>query len=396
MRVAIVGTYPPARCGIATFTADVEAALRAAGAKVTVLPVVSETYEPVGWQVTRDDIGSYVATADHLETIGCDIVLIEHEFGIFGGDAGSHVLALCRELTVPYAVTLHTVLPCFAVPEWTVLTELCERASAVTVFTGSARQLLVAQGVADDRRLQVVPHGAPAELYASVDVGAVRRRLGLPVDAPVLSTFGLLSEGKGIETAIRALADTVDDHPDIRYVVAGRTHPAVVRSEGERYRERLKGLVQELDLEEHVAFINDFLAIGDIAELLAATDVFCTPYGGEHQAVSGALTFALAAGCPVVSTPYRYAIDMLSDGAGYLASPHTPGAFATGIRQLLADGPRRDQALHAAGAISRSLAWTTVGRTTLDVLERARRPKLTTGMTLGSATVAANVMFAEG
>jgi glycosyltransferase involved in cell wall biosynthesis len=375
MHVAIVGTYPPTRCGIATFTADVEHALRLNGTDVTVLPVSNyddgsgpDEPTPAIW---RDERESYLRAAAQVNVLGCDVVLIEHEFGIYGGVAGGHLISFTQALTVPYALTLHTVLPHFGDHETKTLIALCAGAVVVTVFTATARRLLLEQGILPARKLQVIPHGAPAELYDLVDTAAVRHRLALPTDGPVLSTFGLLSEGKGIELAICALADIVVDHPSVSYVIAGRTHPGVLRAQGEQYRERLVSLVTELGLQEHVVFLNEFLGIQEVADLLGVTDVFCTPYRGEDQIVSGALTFALAAGCPVVSTPYRYAQDVLADGAGIVVRSRDANGFADAIRQLLTAGPERDTAVRAATTASRSLRWSTVGRTLSAVLTNA-------------------------
>jgi glycosyltransferase involved in cell wall biosynthesis len=375
MHVVIVGTYPPTRCGIATFTADVEQALRDNGTDVTVVEVLGCASEAsphdVSVTIRRDEKASYTQAAERVNRLACDVVLIQHEFGIFGGVAGAHLTSFTRALTVPYAVTLHTVLPKFGDDEATNLKELCSNATVVTVFTATARRLLLEQGIAPARKLQIIPHGAPAELYGDFDKAAIRRRLALPETGPVLSTFGLLSEGKGIELAIRALADVVVDHPTVRYVVAGRTHPGVLRTDGEKYRERLGALVGELALDDHVVFLNEFLGIQEVADLLAVTDVFCTPYRGEDQIVSGALTFALAAKCPVVSTPYRYARDMLADGAGIMVGPHDVNEFTDAIRRLLTRGPDRDAAVRAAANASKSLRWATVGLTLSTVLTDA-------------------------
>jgi glycosyltransferase involved in cell wall biosynthesis len=375
MHVAIVGTYPPTRCGIATFTADVEQALRNNGTDVTVVEVLAcadENGRPdASISLLRDDKSSYVRAAERVNDLDCDVVLIQHEFGIFGGVAGAHLTSFTRALNVPYAVTLHTVLPTFGVDASANLKELCANALVVTVFTATARRLLLDQGIAAARKLQIIPHGAPAELYGMFDKPAIRRRLGLPANGPVLSTFGLLSEGKGIELAIRALADIVVDHPLVRYVIAGRTHPGVLRTDGEQYRDRLVALVDELGLADHVVFLNEFLGIQEVADLLAVTDVFCTPYRGEDQIVSGALTFALAAKCPVVSTPYRYAKDMLADGAGIMVGPRDVDGFTEAIRRLLEPGADRDAAVRAAANASKLLRWSTVGLTLSSVLANA-------------------------
>jgi glycosyltransferase involved in cell wall biosynthesis len=375
MHVAILGTYPPTRCGIATFTADVEDALRLNGTDVTVIQVQNGADEELGSaglsSVKRDDEASYVRAAAHVNAMGCDVVLIQHEFGIFGGVAGSHLLAFAAALSVPYAITLHTVLPAFDHDEAINVKELCANAALVTVFTPTAKRLLLAQGLVGSDQVKVIPHGAPAELYVPVDNQAIRRRLGLPTTGPVLSTFGLLSEGKGIELAICAFAGIVGEHPLARYVVAGRTHPGVVKVDGERYREHLVTLVSALGLQDHVIFLNEFLDVREVADLLAVTDVFCTPYRGEDQIVSGALTFALAARCPVVSTPYRYATDMLSDGAGIIVGRDDVDGFARAMQRLLSPGRNRDTAVQAATNASRSLRWSTVGHTLSEVLADA-------------------------
>jgi glycosyltransferase involved in cell wall biosynthesis len=366
MHVMIVGTYPPAQCGIATFTADTEAALRLSGVRLTIVPVLETTVRPGAIQ--RDNVASYEQAALWVNESGADIVLIEHEFGIFGGEAGSNLLSFSRRLTIPYAITLHTVLPKFSLAELAVVSPVCSAASLVTVFTPTARRLMIDQGVSIGRRLQVLPHGAPIELYQHVDIAAARAWLGIGVGSPVISTFGLLSSGKGIETVIEALAELVVEHPTIRYVVAGKTHPGVLRSEGEQYRSKLKALARKLGVEDNVIFVDQFLDVEDLAKVLAVSDVFCTPYHGQDQSVSGALTFALAAGRPVVSTPYRYACDVLSSGAGILVGFDNPGGFAGAIHRLLTNGRTRGRALRAAQAASRSLSWPSIGKTLAAVL----------------------------
>lgn len=384
MHIAIIGTYPPRRCGIATFTADVEMSLLELGESITIVAVDgAEDDEPGGAGngrrgsgapvIVSSAPGSYENAAVWLNRSGVDVVLVQHEFGIHGGEAGANLLRLTDRLTIPYVVTLHTVLPHFSHSQATVLQELCGSAAAVTVFTGSARRLVLEQELAPARSLRVVPHGAPVELYRAVRSPETRRRLGLPESGPLLSTFGLLSSGKGLELTIRAMPELVAEWPELRYVIAGRTHPGVLRHEGEKYRDGLQALARSLGVAEYVVFLDRFLAIEEIADVLAATDVFCTPYRNEDQIVSGALTFALAAGCPVVSTPYRYAADMLAGGAGIIVPPGDVEAFAAGLRTVLRDGPDRDAALAAANSLSGALSWPSVARTLERVLDEASR-----------------------
>jgi glycosyltransferase involved in cell wall biosynthesis len=379
MHVAIVGTYPPTRCGIATFTADVESALQINDVAVSVVPVGTRTQGDGlcidGLCIERDDPSTYVAAAHRVNALGCDVVLIEHEFGIFGGTVGEYILKFAGELNVPYAVTLHTVLPRFSNDESRVIQALCDGASAITVFTGTARRLLLEQELAPASLVHVVAHGAPTELYAEVDTARVRRRLGIPRDAPVMSTFGLLSDGKGIELALQAMALLNDEHPDLHYIVAGRTHPEVVKRDGERYRHFLAALAADLGLGQRVIFLDRFLEIDELVGVLGISDLVCTPYRGEDQSVSGVLTFALAAGCPVVSTPYRYARDVLARGAGLLVPFHDDEGFAGAIRQLL-DGPTKAAAVAAARRASLHMAWPTVGAALRSVLAAAVRGPL--------------------
>jgi glycosyltransferase involved in cell wall biosynthesis len=362
MHIALVGTYPPRRCGIATFTADVESSLTANGSDVCVLAVDPDA--PASW---------YREQADLLDRMRPDAALIQHEFGIYGPHAGARLLELTDRLTVPFVLTLHTVLPAFADDQASVLRRACRRAEAVTVFTETARRLVVEQQMAGARQVHVIAHGAPVELGRSYDRAHALAHLGLPAEARVMSTFGLLSAGKGIELGIAALAELVSTHPEMRYVIAGRTHPEVARRDGEHYRAGLMRLAHRLGVRDRVVFVDRFLDVTEIASLLSVTDVFCTPYRGEDQSVSGALTFALAAGVPVASTPYRYALDVLGDGAGMVVPFDDHLAFANAIDRLATAGLTRTHALAAAAAAAEGLAWPTIAQVTTELLADVAR-----------------------
>ena len=323
--------------------------------------------------MVRDDVTSYVAAARALDRAGVDVVLVQHEFGIFGGEAGSHVVEFVGALTMPYAVTLHTVLPRFTAEQTAVVHRLCGGAAVVTVFTESARRLLIEQELAAGSRVRVVPHGAPAELYADVDHVEARTLLGLPTSGHVMSTFGLLSPGKGIETAIHAMQLLRSEHPDLHYVVAGRTHPEVARRDGERYRHCLEALADDLGVGDRVVFLDRFLDLDELAALLGVSDVVCTPYRGEEQSVSGVLTFALASGCPIVSTPYRYARDVLADGAGVIVDFDDDEGIADAVHWLLEPEAGR-AARDAARRVAARMPWPIVGASLRDVLAEAARP----------------------
>ena len=375
MRVAIVSTYQPRPCGIAVFSSDLRAALVETDSSlaVEIVSIIRDdppSHPPEVVTTIRQDVASdYAAAASELGRRDVDVVLIEHEFGIFGGDCGKFVLTLADELTVPMVVTLHTVLANPSPGQAATLRALCRRAALVMVFTETARRMVVEQGLAEFERVRVVPHGAPDILTAAAwsdrvgeDLISSSLKLGLPSLAgrTVLSTFGLISDSKGLELVIRALPAITAAHPEVIYLIAGQTHPEVIHKEGESYRLGLQRLVHDLDLGDHVWFIDRFLTTDELAMLLARTDLYVTPYRSRDQIVSGALTYAVAAGCPVVSTPYFYAEDLLSSGAGVLV----PIGDASSWRQpcvncsgRLPSWPERGRRLGEWARISRGQVW---------------------------------------
>lgn len=387
MRTAIVSTYPPRACGIGTFAADVRAALLGVDGidRVDRVVVVNEPSQPqrpgLVATIAQAVRGDYVRAARILGRLDVDVVLLQHEYGIFGGDDGAYVLSLAEELSQPLVVTLHTVLSEPTDQQAEVLAALCRQAELVIVMTDTARKLLVASEACSADKIRVVPHGAPtllaqrAEAYAleraRPDGGSMHAPYGAGGQRFLLSTFGLISAGKGIETVIEALPSIVARHPEVHYVVAGRTHPDVARREGERYRLMLGQRVVDLDLEDYVEFDDRFLAIEEIADLLAATDVFVTPYAGREQIASGALTFGIAAGCGVVSTPYWYAQDLLASGAGEIVPFGDSAALADAVCRYIEEPERLAAARAEARRIGAQLAWPSVAEATASVLREA-------------------------
>lgn len=384
MHIVLVSTYPPRKCGIATFARDLRNALLAAVPE-TVVQVAASVRPDVDDDAVRDEVlttfeqdeaTEYPAVAARLNELAPDAVVIEHEYGIFGGADGQDVLELARALEVPFAVTLHTVLSQPSAHQGEVLDELCRLARWVFVFSPRAKDLVVARGAAGADKVFVVQHGAPQELLVGEGIDADEQRriltdeLGVQADGrTLLSTFGLLSPGKGLETAIRALPAIVEHHPEVTYLVAGRTHPDIVRRHGEAYREGLEQLADELGVGDHLAFANGYLSDEQLQAVLGQTQVFVTPYRAKEQIVSGALTFALAAGCAVVATPYYYAEDMLTDGAGWLVGFEDPEALAAAVNDALDDPARLAAARDRAARIGHELGWPSIGRRVLDILD---------------------------
>ncbi|MDP9256887.1 MAG: glycosyltransferase, partial [Actinomycetota bacterium] len=309
------------------------------------------------------------------------MILLQHEYGIFGGADGEYVLSLAEELSQPLVVTLHTVLSEPTVHQAKVLGALCCQAEQVIVMTETARRLLVENGTCAVDKVRIVPHGAPIVLAeraaesmaarATAEEVWIRGTFGVVRERFLLSTFGLISPGKGIETVIEALPSIVERHPEVLYIIAGQTHPDVAHREGERYRVSLEQAVLDLGLQNHVEFDNRFLAVGEIADLLAATDVFVTPYKGREQVASGALTYAIAAGCGVVSTPYWYAQDMLASGAGEIVPFADPAALADVVCRYIEEPTRLAAARAAARTVGARLAWPSVADATAAVLREA-------------------------
>jgi glycosyltransferase involved in cell wall biosynthesis len=381
MRTAIVSTYPPRACGIGTFAADLRGTLLGvAGVEgADVVAIVNEPSRPqrrgllsVIGQGVR---GDYVRAARTLGRLDVDVVLLQHEYGIFGGPDGEYVLSFVEELAQPLVVTLHTVLSAPTPHQLEVLAELCAQAELVIVMTDTALRLLVECGACPEGKVRVVPHGAPTRLTARTGKRAAAPALPGPYARTagrfLLSTFGLISPGKGLETVIEALPAMIERHPEIVYVIAGRTHPDVAHREGEQYRVALERRVLELGLAEHVEFDDRFLSIDELADLLSATDVFVTPYRSREQIASGALTFALASGCGVVSTPYWYAQDMLASGAGRLVPFDDPEALADAVCGYVAEPETLAAARTEARRIASSLAWPSVAGVTASVLREA-------------------------
>ena len=386
MRVGVVSTYPPRPCGIGTFSRDLREALLATNgvSAVDLVTIVREDdveHAPeVVTRIHQDERGDYAAAARVLERRGDDVVVIQHEYGIFGGQEGAHVLSLAAELRQPMVLTLHTVLSAPSVRQAETLRALCDLATLVCVFTETARRMILDARLVSPERVRVVPHGGPSELLPRDDASGPQRaprppgarRTGtVATDDVVLATFGLISPGKGIEIAIAAMPAIVARHPTARYVVAGQTHPEVAKLNGEEYRLSLERLVRDLDLTEHVIFDDRFLNIEDLSAMLARTTIYLTPYRSREQIVSGALTFAIVAGCATVSTPYFYAKDLLASGAGVIVSFDDPAAIAEAVIGLLDEPEQLERTRAEARAVGSEMTWPQVGRQTAAVLREA-------------------------
>jgi glycosyltransferase involved in cell wall biosynthesis len=359
-RVAFVGSYVPRRCGIATFTHDLRTAV--AGRIAADCPVVSldgpgprPAYPPeVRFTCAADDPAAYRRAAEFLDLVNADVVSLQHEYGIFGGPAGAHVLALLGDLRAPIHTTLHTVLARPSGEQRRVMDDVVRLSARLAVMTEHGRRLLHEVHGVPPERVDVIPHGIPE--MPAVDPAAHKNRFGL-AGAKVLLTFGLLSPSKGLEHVIAALPEIVARHPDAVYAVVGATHPQLVREQGEAYRESLVDLVERLGVSDRVVFHDRFVDLPELLAWLGAADIYLTPYLGEEQATSGTLAYAFGCGTAVISTPYWHARELLADGRGILVPFRDPAAIARAAGDLLADDARRDAMRRQAREAGRDMTW---------------------------------------
>jgi glycosyltransferase involved in cell wall biosynthesis len=372
--VAMLGNHLPRQCGIATFTTDLTDAI--AGRFPSVDCFILAMNDPgrrydypgrVRFEITERDVASYRRAADFLNVNTVDVVCVQHEYGIFGGKAGGHLLTLMRELRMPVVTTLHTIVGEPTAVQRRTLDELTVLSERVVVMSLQGAELLAEIHGVPERKIDIIPHGIPTipPSQRSKDRLGVEGKL-------VLLTFGLLSPDKGIEHVIEALPAILSRCPDAIYIVLGATHPHVKEEHGESYRLSLQSRAHRLGVDSNVIFHDRFVSPGELAEFLAAADVYVTPYVNPEQITSGTLAYAVGSGKAVVSTPYRYARELLADGRGVLVPWRDPVTIAREIVTLLSDSGKRTQMQARAAAYGRAMAWPVVAGRYLESFERAR------------------------
>ncbi|MAW98328.1 MAG: glycosyl transferase family 1 [Sphingomonas sp.] len=374
--IALIGNFPPRRCGIATFTADLRSALVqiAPDTSLTTVamndPGMRHLYpSEVGYEIAQDDPAAYLAAADHLNALNPDVVCVQHEFGIFGGDAGGYLLPMLEKLRTPIVTTLHTILTRPDRAQQRVMQALVERSSRLVAMTEMGRTILERDMGVADSKISVIPHGIPDVPF--LDPAFHKHRFGLDGHRVIL-TFGLLSPNKGVEVMIDGLSRLVKDHPDLVYVVLGATHPHLVAREGERYRERLEARVQSLGLSNHVRFVNEYVDAPTLQAWLSACDIYVTPYLSEAQITSGTLAYAVGLGKAVISTPYWHAKELLADRRGQLVPFASPEALAEAVGAVLSDRSLCDELRRNAYQAGREMIWPVVAERYTTLFQRAR------------------------
>ncbi|HAX82534.1 MAG TPA: glycosyl transferase family 1 [Actinobacteria bacterium] len=375
-RIAFIGNYLPRQCGIATFMTDLCEAVadRYPETSCIALPVndtdAGYPYPSrVRFELTEKDIESYRRAADFLNINDVDLVCLQHEYGIFGGRAGSHILALLSELRMPIVTTLHTVLRDPDPDQRRVMERIAELSDRLVVMSERGAEFLRdVYGVSPDK-IDIIPHGIPDVPFMDPsfhkDVFGVEGKI-------VLLSFGLLSASKGIENVIAALPAIVAKYPNVVYFILGATHPHVIQQEGESYRLSLQWLAEEKGVAGHVVFFNRFVSIDELVDFIGAADIYLTPYLNEAQITSGTLAYTLGAGRAVISTPYWYAEEMLADGRGILVPFNDPDAVAREVIGLLDEDSKRHAMRKRAYLYGRSMIWPEVAKRYFESFERAR------------------------
>jgi glycosyltransferase involved in cell wall biosynthesis len=372
-KVALLGNHMPRQCGIATFTTDLSDAIRKEAAELDCFVVAMNdggrrhAYpEQVRFEIAEAELTSYRRAADFLNVNMVDVVSVQHEYGIFGGKAGAHVLALLRELRMPIVTTLHTVLAEPSAVQREVMDELVALSERLVVMSAhGARLLRDVHGVRDDK-ITLIPHGIPS---VPADHGN-KDRLGVEGRSVIL-TFGLLSPDKGIEYVIDALPEILARHPETVYIVLGATHPHVKEQHGETYRLMLVRRAERLGVDSSIIFHNRFVRQDELVEFLRAADIYVTPYLNAGQITSGTLAYAVGAGKAVISTPYEYARELLAEGRGVLVPARDPAAIARAAIDLLGDEAKRRDVCERARAWGRPMAWPAVASSYLDAFGTA-------------------------
>jgi glycosyltransferase involved in cell wall biosynthesis len=372
-RVAFVGTYPPRECGIGTFTYDLVSAYDGIDpsrlSTVVAMNDYGQMYDydlhdyqgRVRMQIDADDLDSYLRAADAIKHSRIQIVNIQHEYGIYGGQDGDSILEFMRAVDRPVVTTMHTVLPHPEGHFHEVTQQILDASAAVVVLARSAAPMLRANFRVAPERIHVIPHGIPNFTRKESIRRRTKKLLGLD-QRPLLSTFGLIGPSKAIEYVVEALPAVVERHPNVLYLVIGETHPHIRQREGESYRNKLVDIARALGVERHVRFNNRFLSNSELIRYLAATDVYIMAYLNKDQIVSGTLAYAVGCGKAVIATPFVYAQEMLSDGRGIIVPFKDPEAIATGVNSLLGDRRKLLQMEERAYKFSRSMVWPNVAR----------------------------------
>jgi glycosyltransferase involved in cell wall biosynthesis len=376
MRMAFLGNHVPRLCGIATFTRDLCEAVSAAAPEADCYAVAVNDRqggydypERVRFELEEKNIHSYRRAADYLNFNNADVLCVQHEFGIYGGTAGSHLLALLKEVRMPVVTTLHTILSEPNATQRQVMDEISRRSDRLVVMAQKGAEILRDVYAVPESKIDIIPHGIPDVPFT--DSALSKEQFGVE-GRTVLLTFGLIGPGKGIEHVIEALPEIVRAHPEVVYLVLGATHPHLVAREGERYRLSLEWLAEERGVKDHVIFYNRFVTPEDLKEFVSATDIYLTPYLNQAQITSGTLAQVFGAGKAVISTPYWHAQELLADGRGILVPFAQPAAIAAAVGEYLDRPDVMQRTRKMAWNAGREMIWPAVARRYIECFQIVR------------------------
>src|SRR5271163_3538590 len=372
-RLAFVGNYLSRRCGIATFTQDLHRAVSSARPHletcVVAMTDADRTYDyppAVRFEIHDETIGDYVRAAEFLNGAGFDVACLQHEYGIFGGEAGGNILELLSRLEMPVVTTLHTVLAKPTAIQHHVMSRIIDISARIVVMSETGHEFLRSVHAVPTHKIEVIPHGIPD--FPFLEPHHAKAKFDF-TGKMVILTFGLLSPNKGIETVLDAMPEIIKSCPNAVYVILGATHPKLMRQQGEAYRESLMARVRARGIEGHVAFFNQFVDQATLLDFISMCDVYTTPYLNESQMTSGTLAYSFGLGKAVVSTPYWHAKELLSDGCGILVPFGDAKALSVEIAGLLTSDVRRHSMRKRAYAASRSMTWVQTVKRYLTVFE---------------------------
>jgi len=375
--VAVIGNYLPRQCGIATFTTDLVEGLSAEAPDIycwaAAMNDKPEGYpypDKVRFEISQNKLADYDIASQFLNISQTDIVCVQHEYGLFGGPAGSHLLKLLGDLRMPVVTTLHTVLKDPAPEYRDVMCRLSDLSDKLVVMSRKASDFLKDIYAVPEEKIAFIHHGIPDTPF--IDPSFYKDKFGVE-GKKVLLTFGLLSPNKGIENVLQALPAVIKKHPDVVYIILGATHPHILKLHGDAYRIMLQQLVHKLNIGEHVIFQNRFVELKELCEFLGIADIYVTPYLEEAQITSGTLAYAMGTGKAVISTPYWYATEMLAEDRGRIVPFHHPDAMAEQIIDLMDHDIDRHAMRKKAYMFSRDAVWKEVSRKYLQVFSEVRQ-----------------------
>lgn len=379
-----LGTYSPRQCGIATFSRNLRDNLTRLKEN-TSIAAVSDLYftytypDEVSYIIRQNKLEDYASTACAVnKDSGIDLVIIQHEYGIYGGANGDYLLEFTARLKKPYLLVTHTILPSPSTNEKAVLSTLCRQAAAVVCMTRTSSGMLSRVYGAAPEKVYIIHHGVPA--FRVQDRNLLKQAYGFE-GRELITTFGLIGPGKGIEIGIKALKRLVMKHENLMYLIVGRTHPMLVEHEGEqhgdRYRETLMELVDRLGMQNRVVFVNKFLEPVELGEYLYMTDIYLSPYPDLNQAISGTLAYALGCGRAIVSTPYLYALEMLSqDQRGLVAESTTTEAITELLDRVLSEPDLKRKLEKRAASLGAKVKWPYIAKQYANLAESVLKSKI--------------------